>query len=111
VSFVRACAVADVEPGKAIGVTVGGQDVAVTLVGEEAFAIEDQCSHALIALSEGDVSGCEIECFLHGSRFDMRTGKPTGLPATIPVATFAAEVRGEDIYVDPSSSLNGVSPQ
>ena len=37
-------------------------------------------------LSEGDVEGCEIECWLHGSRFDLRTGKPSGLPATEPVS-------------------------
>ena len=37
-----------------------------------------------------------MECWLHGSRFDLRTGKPTGLPATEPVATFPVEVRGTE---------------
>ena len=36
---------------------------------------------------------CTVECWLHGSRFDLRTGKPTGLPATEPVATFPVDVR------------------
>ena len=40
------------------------------------------CSHAEVALSEGDVTDCQIECWLHGSMFDLRTGKPTNLPAT-----------------------------
>ncbi len=53
--------------------------------GDDVFAIHDECSHAAIPLSEGEVEGCEIECWLHGSRFDLRTGKPTGLPATEPV--------------------------
>ena len=40
----------------------------------------------------------------------LRTGKPTGLPATEPVATFPVEVRGQDVYVDTETTLNGVTP-
>jgi len=56
------------------------------------------------------VADCTIECWLHGSTFDLRTGKPTCLPATEPVATFPVEVRGEDIFVDTTTTLNGVTP-
>jgi 3-phenylpropionate/trans-cinnamate dioxygenase ferredoxin subunit len=63
-----------------------------------------------VALSEGDVDDCQIECWLHGSRFDLRTGKPTGLPATEPVAVFPVEVRDDEIYVDTDVTLNGVHP-
>ena len=70
---------------------------------------------SVLALSEGEVSvadgDCTVECWLHGSRFDLRTGKPIGLPATEPVATFAVEVRGGDVYVDTTTTLNGVTPQ
>jgi 3-phenylpropionate/trans-cinnamate dioxygenase ferredoxin component len=113
VTFERACALADLEPGSALGLQVGGQDVAVTRSGEQVFAIEDQCSHAMVALSEGEVDAesCTVECWLHGSEFDLRTGKPTGLPATEPVATFPVEVRGDDVYVDTTTTLNGVTPQ
>jgi 3-phenylpropionate/trans-cinnamate dioxygenase ferredoxin component len=80
----------------------------------ELHAISDICSHGAVSLSDGEVEGCTIECWLHGSRFDLRTGKPTGLPATEPVATFPIEVRdgpsGADVYVDVSTTLNGVSP-
>ncbi len=67
---------------------VGDLDVALARDGDEFFAIQDMCSHAAVALSEGEVEDCTVECWLHGSRFDLRTGKPTGLPATEPVATF-----------------------
>ena len=92
-SFERACALADVPDDEAIAVTVGGQEVALARHGDEVFAVEDTCSHAAVALSEGEVSDCTVECWLHGSRFDLRTGKPIGLPATEPVATFAVEIR------------------
>jgi 3-phenylpropionate/trans-cinnamate dioxygenase ferredoxin subunit len=60
----------------------------------EVFAITDDCSHADVALSEGEVDGCTLECWLHGSRFDLRTGEPTGLPATAPVAVHYVTVDG-----------------
>jgi 3-phenylpropionate/trans-cinnamate dioxygenase ferredoxin component len=111
VSFERVCSLDEFREGEAIGAKVGDQDVAVARAGDEVFAVEDICSHAAVALSEGDVEGCTVECWLHGSRFDLRTGKPTGLPATEPVATFPVEVRGTDVYVDVSTTLNGVVPQ
>ena len=74
--------------------------VAVVRDGEDWYAVYDECSHAAIALSEGDVEGDQIECWLHGSRFDLRTGKPTGLPATEPVAIYPVKVEGGDVLVD-----------
>jgi len=109
-TFERACAVGDVADDEALGVTVGGIDIAVARDGEEFFAVIDECSHAAVPLSDGEVSDSTVECFLHGSTFDLRTGKPTCLPATEPVATFPVEVRGTDVYVDPTTTLNGVIP-
>jgi 3-phenylpropionate/trans-cinnamate dioxygenase ferredoxin component len=99
-TFERACAVADVASGGVVAVSVDGVDVAVVRDGDDWYAIYDECSHAAVALSEGDVEGCEIECWLHGSRFDLRTGKPTGLPATEAVAIYPIKVDGGDVLVD-----------
>lgn len=110
-SFTRVCALSELSQTSATAVTIDGQDVAVARHGDAVFAIEDQCSHALFPLSDGEVADCQIECSLHGSTFDLRTGKPTVLPATEPVATFACEIRGDDVYVDPTQILNGVTPQ
>ena len=73
------------------------------------YAVRDECSHASVALSEGEVDGCTLECWLHGSRFDLRTGEPSGPPAIEPVATFSVEIRDGDIYVSTEPS-NGVMP-
>ncbi len=65
-------------------------DLAVAVIHTEEgfFAIEDRCSHADVALSEGELEGCLLECWLHGSAFDVRTGEPQSLPALTAVATF-----------------------
>ena len=109
-TFELACATSDVPEDEALGVTIGQYDVAIARHGDEYFAVQDLCSHAAVALSEGEVEDCTVECWLHGSRFDLRTGKPTGLPATEPVATFPIEVREDGVYVDTTTTLNGVTP-
>ena len=103
--------VTDVAKGTALQVEIDGVEIAVVHADDDNFyAVRDECSHASVALSEGEVDGCTLECWLHGSRFDLKTGEPTGLPATEPVATFPVEVRGDDVYVDVSTTLNGVAP-
>jgi len=109
-TFVRVCAVADVAPGAVVPAEVEGTPIAV-VHGEDGqfYAIHDECSHASIPLSEGEVDGCTLECWLHGSRFDLRTGKPSGPPATESVPVYPTEVADGDVYVSLVSS-NGVSP-
>jgi 3-phenylpropionate/trans-cinnamate dioxygenase ferredoxin subunit len=96
----RLCALAELADSAPLRVELAELDVAVIRVGDEVFAIEDVCSHAEIPLSDGEVAGCTIECELHGSRFDLRTGKPTGPPATRPVPVFETFVVDGDVYAD-----------
>jgi len=119
-AFEKACALADVPTDEALAVTLGRYDVAIARCEDEdgsaqVFALQNLCSHAAVALSEGEVAECTLECWLHGSTFDLRTGKPTGPPATEPVATFPAEIRqttdGDlEVHVDVDTTLNGVTP-
>ncbi len=101
-SLVRACALAELAPESAIPVEVDGIEIAIVRSNDTVYAIADECSHAAIPLSEGDVGDGEIECYLHGSRFDLRSGMPLGLPATEPVAIYRCVVEGADVLVDPN---------
>ena len=53
----------------------------------EVFAIDDTCTHQDASLADGWLEGCEIECPLHASRFDLRTGAVDEPPAKLPVRT------------------------
>ncbi len=102
----RVASLDDLEPGEALQVIVDGQMIAV--VRDEAggvHALADMCSHATVPLSEGEVDDCTIECWLHGSRFDLKTGEPTGLPAITPVDVYPVTVDGTDIFVDTTTVI------
>ncbi|ANH39820.1 Anthranilate 1,2-dioxygenase ferredoxin subunit [Nocardioides dokdonensis FR1436] len=109
-SLVRACRLDEVPADEGLAVLVDETAVVVTRDGDEVFALQDLCSHAAVALSEGEVAGGVIECWLHGSCFDLRSGKPTGPPAIAPVSTFPVEVRDGEVWVDVTTTLNGVTP-
>ncbi|GGJ81149.1 (2Fe-2S)-binding protein [Pilimelia anulata] len=107
--MIKVCAAADVAKGTAVAADIDGTAVAIVHADDDGFyAIHDECSHAAIALSEGEVDGCTIECWLHGSRFDLRTGAPSGPPALTPVPTYPVEIRDGDLYIDLTPS-NGVT--
>ena len=90
------------ENGKAVHVDVEGVPVAVVRIDDEVFAIHDKCSHADVRLSDGIVV-CEtkqLECIRHGSAFDLQSGHPDTLPATVPVPVYATSVVNGEVVVD-----------
>jgi len=98
--FVRVCSVGDLPSVGAVQAEIAGTRVAIVRDSAgDIHAIDDTCSHANVSLSEGDVEDGEIECWLHGSRFDLRSGKPTGLPATAPIAVYPVKIDGDDVFV------------
>ena len=98
-SYVRACALSALTDDTPLGVELEGEPVCLVKTGGEVFAIRDVCSHAEVPLSEGEVYDHTIECWLHGSCFDLRTGAPTGLPATEPVPVYPVKTEGDVVYV------------
>jgi 3-phenylpropionate/trans-cinnamate dioxygenase ferredoxin subunit len=98
--WTRVTALADLEDDRAVRVEVDGLPVCLARSDGGLFAVSDRCTHADISLSEGEVEDGKVECWLHGSQFDLRSGEPLGLPATVAVATYAVKTEGDDVFVD-----------
>jgi len=94
-----ACKLSQLADDGTVGVELDGAPVCVALTQGEVYAISDICSHADVNLSDGDIESGTVECWLHGSRFDLRSGQPTGLPANRPVPTYPVKIDGDDIYI------------
>jgi len=102
------CAAEDVKVKQALRVLIDDYPVAVVRDSDGALhALGDTCSHEDYSLSEGDVEDCTIECWGHGSQFDLRSGEPLSLPAFDPVPVFALTVSDGNVYVDITTVLNG----
>jgi 3-phenylpropionate/trans-cinnamate dioxygenase ferredoxin subunit len=98
--MVPVLAVDDLGPGEAKRVVVGAHPVALFHAAGRVYAIDDTCTHQDASLSEGWLEGCLVECPLHASCFDLRTGAVTAPPAREPVRTYLVEIRDAMICVD-----------
>ena len=92
-----ACRLDDLPPDEPVRVVVDGVAVCLVRTCGEVFAVRDECTHEAVPLSEGDVEDCAVECWLHGSRFDLRTGRVLNLPATKPVAVYPVRVTDDEV--------------
>jgi 3-phenylpropionate/trans-cinnamate dioxygenase ferredoxin subunit len=93
----------DIPDGEMKQVVVGGELVGLYRVDDAVYAVSDICTHEEAYLTEGefDPDELEVECPLHGSRFNVETGEVRILPATRPVATYDVRIEGRDVMVGP----------
>lgn len=99
--FITIAGVEDIPPGHAARVEIDGVPIAIFNCDGEFYAVDDTCTHAEASLSEGelDCDVCTIECPLHGSQFDLRTGDPHALPAVVPVRVHQVAVEDGKIRI------------
>lgn len=92
--IIDVCPLSELPPGQVRVVEWEDLEIGVFNCGGTLYAIEDRCSHDNGPLAEGelDQETCCVECPRHGSLFDLRTGRPTTLPAYVPVETFPVRV-------------------
>ena len=102
----KVCALGDLSVSTAKKVVVDGTAIAVVMDSAgEVHALGDVCTHGDISLSEGFVEDDTLECWAHGSKFELTTGKPLNLPAYEPVPVFAVTVDGDDVLIDATVKL------
>ena len=108
--MIPVCRLADLPPGEnhRLGLT---PPVTVFHTDDgELYAIDDTCTHQDASLADGWLEGCAIECPLHSSRFDLRTGAADGLPARLPVRTHKVIVVDDTIHLVPSIAAPNLPP-
>ena len=101
--MISVCPLDDLPPGEAVRVEAD-VPLAVFNVDGELFAVDDTCTHQDASLADGYLEGCWVECPLHASTFDLRTGAVSGPPAKTGVRTHAVHVVDGMIRVQPSAA-------
>ena len=101
--FVEVAKVGDVPPGTAKVALVDDVEIALVNVQGTFYAIDNECTHRGGSLGDGEINDdwndWAIECPLHGSVFDVRTGEVLKPPAATPVRTYPVELDGNVVKV------------
>ena len=99
--FEKVATTSELQPGAMKMVHVAGDDVCLINLAGKYYAIGNVCSHMGGPLNEGTLEDQEVECPLHGSRFNVMTGENTEPPAEEPVKSYTVHVEGQDVLVGP----------
>ena len=97
--YVRALSVRDLEPGAMRRVDVNSHKILVVNLKGKYYAIGDICMHRGCSLSNGTISGENVECPCHGSTYNIVTGSVVTGPTQKPEPTFQVKAEGDLIMV------------
>jgi nitrite reductase/ring-hydroxylating ferredoxin subunit len=87
-------------PGAMAPFELDGLELVLVNAAGTPCVIEDRCPHAEVALSEGRLEGCVLECPMHGGKLDVRDGRPLAAPIRQSVRTFAVRTHGDSIQIE-----------
>ncbi|MEU9012601.1 bifunctional 3-phenylpropionate/cinnamic acid dioxygenase ferredoxin subunit [Streptomyces sp. NPDC048479] len=108
--MIPACRLADLPRGEAHRLDIDPPVSVFHTDDGEVFAIDDTCTHQDASLADGWLEGSEVECPLHASKFDLRTGAVDSPPAKLPVRTHEVLIEDGMIYVQPSTAAPNLPP-
>ncbi len=97
--FIKVADAKDILPSQMKEVEVDGQKVIIVNIDSKYYAIGSICTHEGGPLADGTLSGYEVECPWHGSKFDVRTGEVTNPPANEPEPSYEIKVDGNQILI------------
>jgi naphthalene 1,2-dioxygenase system ferredoxin subunit len=100
VTWHRLAALSDIPDDAALETGVDKLPLALYRVDGAVYCTTNLCTHAEAFLSDGYLEGYEIECPLHGARFDIRDGRVLCQPASADIATYVVKIENGEVYVD-----------
>lgn len=100
-SWHRCAALDDVWEGAPLGVQVEGRPIGLYRFGDEVHAVDDECPHQKgVMLSGGFLDGDTIECPMHQSCFNVKTGEVTGPPARDNLMVHPVRIEDGAVFVE-----------
>ena len=86
--YIQITSVQEIPNGERLFFEIDGLPIVLYSLNGQYFATGDECSHDGGPIGDGEIDGNEIVCPRHGARFDIRTGKVTGMPAITDIPSY-----------------------
>lgn len=100
--FVKIATISDIPQNGMRAFEYNGRRIAIFNAAGNYYATDDTCSHDDASLTEGwyEPEDETVECPMHGSRFNIKTGQALTLPAFEPIAVYSVRIEGDDVFVE-----------
>lgn len=99
--FIHIANITDIEPSGMYRADINGRSYLIAYINGEYYCTDDMCTHEDSSLYLGVLKDGCVECTLHSSRFDLKTGKPMNEPATEPLNTYTVKIEDGKILILP----------
>ena len=99
-SFTKVAETSEIPNGKMKMVKVKDKEVLIANVNGSFYAIANLCIHKGGSLSEGSLEGNIVTCPIHGSRFDVTTGKNILGPKALFSRGEESDAKSHELRVD-----------
>jgi 3-phenylpropionate/trans-cinnamate dioxygenase ferredoxin subunit len=96
----RVCSIDEIPENRTRVIAIGEKEIQLTRMNGEVYAFDNVCTHDDAPIGERDISVGEIQCPRHGAKFDVKSGRATGLPAIMPIKTYQVTIEDGDVFID-----------
>ncbi|MEN3035667.1 MAG: non-heme iron oxygenase ferredoxin subunit [Candidatus Methanosuratincola sp.] len=104
-AFYRVASLSEVPPNSMKAFTVSGREILVANINGNFYAINNRCSHRKGDLSKGTISGTTVTCPVHGSKFDLTSGKAISGPKLGPIKLKTSDLNSYKVKVEEGSIM------
>ncbi len=98
-TLTKVCHTNDIPKNEMRCIALAEKNVLVANTSEGIFVADEMCTHEDARLCDGNLSGTYVKCPLHGSRFDLATGKVLDDPANTDLVVYDVSVIDDNIYI------------
>ena len=98
-SLTKVCLLTDIPHNDMRCVSLSDRNVLVANTDNGVYVADEMCTHEDARLCDGNLSGTKVKCPLHGSRFDLVTGKVLDDPANVDLMTYPVTIVDDAIYI------------
>ena len=102
--LINAGSIDEIKIGKTKRIIADDKKLLICNVDNNFYTVDDMCTHEDSSLYLGCLKGNEVECSLHGGKFNVITGEATIEPAEVSLKTYKTIIRDGQIFIDLGNS-------
>jgi len=104
-SFTKVAETGDISPGETLKVKIRDQEILIANIDGSYYAIDNKCNHHKGDLSKGNLNGKILTCPVHGSQFDITSGRNVKGPKLLVFRVKTEDLKSHEVKIEGNNIL------